>query len=370
VAGRLADSLGLSEDEKNLVTSAAMLHDIGHSPYSHTLEMAVHQKMEKDHMQITKDIILGNKKIEMDGEEEPTIPLLLEKYGVNPEDVAELITGKIHNNDSTTIDDFHTHNNQMIFNDKMYLPHIIHGPIDSDQIDYLLRDSFYTGVAHGTIDIDRLIQTMEIFNNDLVVHKRGVPAVEGMLVARALMYTSVYYHKTVRIAELMMARAVELIEDPLKDLNEMVDSELMAKLNRHGGFQRDIASMLKYRRLFKRALTIQKGKSSDYEKEVINDLKDPRNRKRCEKELCTRAGIPQGYAIVDVPERELEITEPRIKSTNVKILDGTSLKQLSNYSPLAKALEVRDVYDWDIMVSAAPRYLTQVTKVAKKVLFE
>jgi HD superfamily phosphohydrolase len=370
VAGRLVDSLGLSEDEKNLVTSAAMLHDIGHSPYSHTLEMAVHQKMEKDHMEITKDIILGNRKIEMDDESEPSIPQLLEKYGVDPEEVADLITGTIQNNNSTTIDDFHTHNNQMIFNEKMYLPHIIHGSIDSDQIDYLLRDSFYTGVAHGTIDIDRLIQTMEIFNNDLVVHKRGVSAVEGMLVARALMYTSVYYHKTVRIAELMMARAVELLEEPLKDLNEMVDSELMARLRDHGGFQRDIATMLKYRRLFKRALTIQKGKSSDYEMEVINDLKDSKNRKRCERELCKRAGIPQGYAIVDVPERELEITEPRIKSTNVKILDGTSLKQLSHYSPLAKALEVRDVYDWDIMVSVAPKYLAHVTKVAKKVLFE
>jgi HD superfamily phosphohydrolase len=99
-------------------------------------------------------------------------------------------------------------------------------------------------------------------------------------------------------------------------------------------------------------------------------MEDSKNRKRCERELCKRAGIPQGYAIVDVPERELEITEPRIKSTNVKILDGTSLKQLSNYSPLAKALEVRDVYDWDIMVSVAPKYLTHVTKVAKKVLFE
>jgi HD superfamily phosphohydrolase len=179
VAGRLSDSLGLSRDEKNLVTSAAMLHDIGHSPYSHTLEMAVHQRMEKDHMDITKDIILGKKRIEMG--DENSIPDILKNYDVNPEDVAELITGNIQNKDSKTIDDFHTHDNQMVFNDKMYLPHIIHGPIDSDQIDYLLRDSFYTGVAHGTIDIDRLVQTMEIFRNDLVVHKRGVPAVEGML---------------------------------------------------------------------------------------------------------------------------------------------------------------------------------------------
>jgi HD superfamily phosphohydrolase len=191
-----------------------------------------------------------------------------------------------------------------------------------------------------------------------------------MLVARALMYTSVYYHKTVRIAELMMSRAVEHLENIPEDLNEMVDSELMSLLKEYGGFQRDIAFMLKYRRLYKRALTLLKGQSSDKELEIIKELRSSKVRRRAEKEICTRAKIPQGYAIIDVPERELEITEPRIRSTNVKILDGTQLKPLSNYSPLAGALKVRDVYDWDIMVSAAPKYLSKVEKVARQVLFD
>lgn len=372
VAKRIADSLGLDPNEKLLVCAASMLHDVGHSPYSHTLEMALHDKFSEDHMDITKDIILGKRGIKMEGREEksPEIPELLEKYGLNPEDVANLISGGGFDSQSKKIEDFHTHNNQMIFNDKMYLPHIIHGSIDADQIDYLLRDSFYTGVAHGTIDIDRLIQTVEIFNNDLVVHKRGVPAVEGMLVARALMYTSVYYHKTVRIAELMLARAVELLDDPLDNINEMIDSELMAKLKEAGGLQRDVASMLKYRRLFKRSFTLQKGKADEKELEIIKDLRKPKNRRKAESDICRRAGIPEGYAILDLPERELEITEPRIHATNVKILDETRLKPLSNFSPLAKALEVRDVYDWELMVSSAPRYLDKVDKVAKKVLFD
>jgi HD superfamily phosphohydrolase len=369
VAMRLADSLGLSKEEKMLVSASAMLHDVGHSPYSHTLEMAVLGKSQVDHMDITKDIILGKKQIQWDEGEGKAICDLLEKYDLDPKEVANLISGSSEDSSRKTIDDFHSHNNQMIFNEKMYLPHIIHGSIDVDQVDYLLRDSFYTGVAHGTIDIDRLIQTMEIFNNDLVVHKRGVPAVEGMLVARALMYTSVYYHKTVRIAELMMSRAVELLENTPPDLNEMVDSELMSLLKGNGGFQRDIAFMLKYRRLFKRAFTLLKGQSTEKEMEVIKDLRKPALRRKNEKEICTRAGIPDGNAIIDVPERELEITEPRIRSTNVKILDGTQLRPLSNYSPLAKALEVRDVYDWDLMVSAAPKYLGKVEKVAKRVLF-
>jgi HD superfamily phosphohydrolase len=373
VAKRLADSLELDPYEKMLVCASAMLHDIGHSPYSHTLEMALHGKSQEDHMDITKDIILGKKRINLeedDDNETPIIPQLLEKYDLDPEDVADLISGTSQSDETKKIEEFHTHNNQMVFNDKMYLPHIIHGPIDADQIDYLLRDSFYTGVAHGTIDRDRLIQTVEIFNNDLVVHKRGVPAVEGMLVARALMYTSVYYHKTVRIAELMLARAVELLDDPLNNINEMIDSELMSRLKEAGGFQRDIAYMLKYRKLFKRAYTLSKGKANEKESEKITDLRKPKQRLKAESDICRRAQIPEGYAIIDLPERELEITEPRIRSTNVKILDGTQLKPLSGFSPLAKALELRDVYDWELMVSTAPKYLSKVNKVAKKVLFD
>ncbi len=372
VAGRLADALGLNEEEKKLVMAAAMLHDIGHSPYSHTLEMAVHGDMQADHMEITRDIILGERRIlsqEYADQDRYYIPDLLKKYGLKPKDVASLITGSLAENDSPRIEDYPSQKNQIFFNEKRYLAQMIHGSIDADQIDYLLRDSHYTGVAHGTIDTDRLIQTVEIFNNDLVVHKRGVPAVEGMLVARALMYTSVYFHKTVRIAELMLARAVELLNEPLGNIHEMIDSELMARMKEKGGIQKDIALMLKYRRLFKRVFTIFKGKASEEEMEVIKNLREPKNRRRAEMDICTRAGIPDGYVIIDVPEKELKITEPRIRATNVKILDNNRLSPLSRFSPLAKALELREVYDWDIMVSAAPQHMGKVEKVAKKVMF-
>lgn len=371
VAGRLAEALELSEEEKKLVMAAGMLHDIGHSPYSHTLEMAVRDKKCADHMEITRDIILGKIKITskegLAGAQE--IPSLLEKHGLKPEDVARLISGATEDT-LPKLEDYPTQKNQVFFNEKKYLAHIIHGTIDSDQIDYLLRDSHYTGVAHGTIDTDRLIQTVEIFNNDLVVHRRGVPAVEGMLVARALMYTSVYLHKTVRIAELMLTKAVEQLDEPLDNIHEMNDSELMAKLMEHGGFQREIAIMLKYRRLFKRALTISKGKSNEEEKMVIKTLSESKNRKKAEIDICRKAGIAEGNVIIDMPEKELQITEPRIKATNVKILDNNRLSPLSRFSPLAKALEIRDIYDWEIMVITAPQYLDKVEKVTKKVLFK
>ena len=147
------------------------------------------------------------------------------------------------------------HANQQFFNIRRYLYQLIHSSIDADQIDYLLRDSHYTGVAHGVLDIERLIQTIEIFNNDLVINKAGLSSVEGMLVARALMYSSVYFHKTVRIAELMLTHALERLEvHQLKQFIVTSEAELISSLLNMGGLQNELITLLKYRKLFKHSV--------------------------------------------------------------------------------------------------------------------
>lgn len=372
VAERIAKALGLSEHEVLLISTAALLHDIGHSPFSHTLELILHDIMDLDHEDITKSMILGERGIL--GEDGANlqcqdVPGILEKYDVDPKELVDLVGDHASDESVTKIEDFEVHNKQQFFNEKRYLNQIIHGPIDADQIDYLLRDSHYTGVAHGTIDIDRLIQTMQVFNNDLVIHKRGVSAVEGMLVARALMFSSVYFHKTVRIADLMLARAVEGLDKSASEIQMMIDSELISELKDHGGFQRDIALMLKYRQLFKRVFALPRSDVPDEIREALISLQDVDVRKEKEKELCRKAKTPEGYAIIDVPEKEIKITEPRLQETKVKILENNRLKPLAKYTPLAKALQLRDAYDWEVMVSTAPKYGTQVGKIAEKVLF-
>src|SRR5439155_1762743 len=94
----------------------------------------------------------------------------------------------------------------------------IHSPMDADQIDYLMRDAHYTGASHGMIDFSRLLQTLRTDRGELALDRKGLPALEGMLVARGLMYSSVYFHKTVRIAEEMLARAVERSEAPMTEV--------------------------------------------------------------------------------------------------------------------------------------------------------
>lgn len=374
VAKRLTKELGLIEEEQDLVSTSALLHDIGHGPYSHTLEAILHNRYGIDHMEVTKDIILGKRNPVQDGrdgicKEYPSIPEILEKYNMEPSAVAELVTGGNYQ-DHITLDDFQVHSNQSHFNEKAYLGQLIHSAFDCDQVDYLLRDSHYTGVAHGTIDLDRLMLTIQLFNNDVVINRRGIAAMEGMLVARSLMYSSVYFHKAVRISELMLSNAVERMDDDKPEIQDMVDSELIEQLKTWGEYQNDIVQRLKYRRLFKKSFALNWNQMDDNIKEKLADLGDPRIRRAREEEICTKAGVPKGYVILDIPQIELLISEPRIKMTDVKVLEKDTLKSLSRLSPLAKALQAKVIPEWVLMVSTDEQYIPQVERAAKTILLE
>ncbi|HLB67694.1 MAG TPA: HD domain-containing protein, partial [Thermoplasmata archaeon] len=161
VAGRLADSLALSEDEHKLVTAAGLLHDVGHGPFSHTLEHLLSSKLAIDHMHLTQAIILGeedNVQPEERGalSEVPRIPEVLDKHGVRPQAVAALIRGPPESAGLRTT------GREL----NRYLGQIIHSAIDADQIDYLMRDAHYTGAAHGMIDANRIYQTVALHGGE------------------------------------------------------------------------------------------------------------------------------------------------------------------------------------------------------------
>jgi hypothetical protein len=185
------------------------------------------------------------------------------------------------------------------------------------------------------------------------------------------MYSSVYFHRTVRIGEMMMARAVERM-DGLKglELPRRVDSELMAHLAGAGKFQRDIAMRLKYRRLFKKAYSIQASGLDEGLAVRLACLEDPVHRRSVEDEIARRAGVEEGYVIVDLPSKEVLLSEPRMHKTDVLILDGErgKLQPLSKHSPLARALQYRLVPDWVVMVSTDARMRPKVAEAAKRVL--
>ena len=371
IAGRMGTSLNLPKDEVETLKVAGMLHDLGHSPYSHTLEYLLYEKMKLDHMEITTKIIKGEIDI-LEGteiEDRERIHEILDDYSIDSNMVCSMILGKTN----PRVDILSVDKKQGYFGDgKNYMINIINGNLDADQIDYLLRDAHYTGVAHGTIDVERIMNTIKIKNGELMVDKKGIPALEGMLVARALMYSSVYFHKTNRIGELMLSRAVEEINmDNWIDIYRMNDSELISLLMDSGKFPREIALRIKYRKLFKKAIVRNFEELEKYEnyRDKLLELFDLKKRRKYEREIAETIGIDSRYVLIDVPEKNVILSEPRLGKTNIKIIDGNSIYPLSKFSPLARALQLRKVQDWAIMVITPKKYVDEVEKVAERLIF-
>ena len=178
----------ISKEEENALYIAILLHDIGHGPFSHTLE---HSIVEVHHEDISL-LFMSKLNEEFDGQLSLAI---------------QIFKGEYH---------------------RKFMLQLISSQLDMDRMDYLKRDSFYTGVAEGNINSDRLIQMLNVMDDVLVMEEKGIYSIEKFLVARRLMYWQVYLHKTVLSAEQMLKRIIKrarLIQapcaEPLKSFIEL-----------------------------------------------------------------------------------------------------------------------------------------------------
>ena len=354
IASQIAQILDLHPQEKDLLSCAALLHDIGHGPFSHTLESILWEKYGVDHVDLTEKLILGEYDIFQSGEREfiqaEGVPQILSNHDIGLEEVLKIIKGKT--------------------SDTPYLSQLLHGAIDVDQLDYLLRDAYYTGVAYGMIDIERLLQTIMLYDDKLAINRKGVNVVENILMARGLMYSSVYFHKTIRIAELMLSKAFEKIPDfdPF-DLFRMTDAEIITKLKNMGRYQYEIGTRIKYRELFKQAYSASVAELSENELNVLTQYEDVMFRRKKEQELESVFGIPEGHLIIDIPRPELLRAEPRIQMTEIDVVDGNTIKLLDEYTPIAKAIRARATPNWVVMIITEEKFREKVAHKAKDFLF-
>ena len=178
----------ISEEEENALYIAILLHDIGHGPFSHALEHSIINGVSHEEISLRFMNKLNDK---FEGKLTLAIQIFKGKYP------------------------------------RKFLCQLISGQLDIDRLDYLKRDSFYTGVNEGNISSDRLIVMMDVANDELVIEQKGIYSVEKFLIARRLMYWQVYLHKTALVAENtlvnVLKRAKELAE---KGENLFVSSAL------------------------------------------------------------------------------------------------------------------------------------------------
>jgi len=354
MASKAADTLKLGIADKEIMCCAAFLHDIGHGPFSHTLESILRNSLNVDHVDLTEKLILGEHAIfdekEIDHLKSANVFDTLHEHGIDNKKVASIINGKNKK--------------------KPYLNELLNSSVDVDQLDYLIRDAYYTGVAYGIIDIERFIQTLSTFEDKLIVKKKGLGVIENILMARSLMYSSVYYHKTVRIAELMLSKAIELFKDsdPF-EIFKMTDGELINYLKKSGGYQFEIATRLKYRYLFKQSYFASIFDLDPSQKDVVKKLDNPYNRREKEIEFEEKFQIPKGHIIIDVPYTELHLSEPRISRTDIPILDENNVKNLEDLTPVSNAIKSRAIPDWMIMIVVEDKHKKMVLNNAEKILY-
>ncbi len=354
IARRLSAEVDLDESESMLLQVGALLHDIGHGPFSHTFESIYkHYVKEHDHMRLGQDIILGRTNI-TEREDGGRIPEIIEAYDYDftARDVAELILGR---------------------HGKPYLGHMLHGDVDVDQLDYLIRDAHYTGVAHGIIDVERLLKVLKIHGDELVVDEKGIEAVEGMMVARSLMYSRVYFHHTVKIAEGMLTRALEfaLEEDHLWDFWKMIDCRVLVELEDLEGLPAEIVRRVKYRDLYKAAvLASADDLSAEEKRELLTAYRNVKRRQEMERALADAVGAREGEVILEFSIADLMLSEPRLKATEINVLldDGT-IEPLTKVTPLANALKRRQTPRWAVLIAAPSKYVSKVRETWRKIVF-
>ena len=172
VAELRSKGIAISAEEEIAVKCAILLHDIGHGPYSHALENRVLEGVHHETMSLA------------------IMQMLNKECGGALELAIQIFTNQYH---------------------QPFLHQLISGQLDMDRMDYLSRDSFFSGVSEGVIGYDRILKMLTVWNGQLMVEEKGIYSVEKFLIARRQMYWQVYLHKTVLAAEKMMVKIIERV---------------------------------------------------------------------------------------------------------------------------------------------------------------
>lgn len=162
--------IDISDEEAEAVCLATLLHDIGHGPYSHTLERVIIKDVSHEAISLAFMEALNR---EYSGKLSLAIQIFKDEYP------------------------------------RRFLHQLVSGQLDMDRLDYLRRDSFYTGVQEGVIGHDRIINMLNVHEGELVIDEKGIYSIEKFLIARRLMYWQVYLHKTVIAAEAVLVKTLE-----------------------------------------------------------------------------------------------------------------------------------------------------------------
>jgi HD superfamily phosphohydrolase len=331
LATQALDHLGIEGRQEDRIEAAAMLHDVGHGPFSHNIEELTHRHTGKYHDDVEELLQRG------------AVGEVLRDHDLDPQVIAGLVAGEGK------------------------YGQLVSGELDVDRMDYLVRDAYHTGVPYGTIDTERFVRELTFTDDgadpesaELVLDEGNVQTAESLLLARALMNPIVYTHHVARISKAMLRRAaaglLEHTETTADNLRRMDDHDLIVAI-RNCPETAELARRYDERDLFKLAVWAEyddvpeRVHAADHETEI--DL---------EHEIAEEAGLDHRDVILDVP------AEPSMRESTARVIVNGEVRRLGRQSPLVSALRTAQRNQWRLGVYAPAEATDRVGRAAADVL--
>jgi len=323
LAGRVAENPNIAqkinEDETEIVRIAALLHDVGHGPFSHIFEYLLDKELSKTHEDMTGWIITNSELKER-----------LKRVGYDPKEIGKLAIGILHKPK------------------KAFLDQIISSAVDVDKLDFVVRDTHHTGAEYGYIDIFRLIHALDVLGENLAVDLGALSALESFIIARIESFKSIYFHRVGRAAQIMLATAMEKANEELgltsfktpEEYLTMDDYTVWTKL-KNCKKSSEIIKNLERRKMLKCAY-----EWTFYEKNAMisNIFSQEAQRKQLQVDIAKKANVEAEAVIIDVPTvpsvpyHHSVLMEPMEIPTFYKTPEGNRIPQ--RLSEISKIFDV------------------------------
>lgn len=311
------------KNEKEFM-AAALLHDVGHYPFSHAIENSISLANGATHEEQAVNIINYSE-----------IADILKKAKMNSRVICDLIGGKGK------------------------FAQLISGQIDVDRLDYLKRDSYYTGVAYGVIESDIIIKNLALKDKKYFADEKYLPALESILISRYLMYSMVYMHRKTLIANAMLRAAFYEIlaagEIEPENLAKLDDIDLIASMRNSETCAKDLMRQIDTRDLYEEAIVFRKDDFSG----KLDKIKKIKNTAEIEKNIAKELKIKKYEILINI----LKI--PKVNQSEI-IIEPLG-KTLEKSSPMVSALNLAEWNHWFIGVYCSKKHLKKV-KAAEKII--
>ncbi len=311
LAGKVLENPNISravnDEEAEVARISALLHDVGHGPFSHVFEHLLVRDLDKTHEDITSWII-----------EKSEVADKLGKMGYNPGEISKLAVGKLHKPG------------------RAFLDQIISSAVDVDKQDFIVRDTYHTGAEYGFIDVFRLIHALDVLGENLAVELGALSALESFIIARIESFKSIYFHRVGRAAQIMLATAMEKANEELgltafktpEEYLAMDDYTVWAAAKKCGK-SKQIIDDLERRRMLKCAY-----ERTFYDKDTMisNIFSRDSYRLQVQEEIAHDAGVAAETVVIDVP------TVPSVPYHHSALMENMEIPVFSKTSGGAKTM--------------------------------